>query len=384
MAFQLAQNWRRDQMTIRPFAFLVRRRSVNTLAFAALVAVYIATTILLFFLWVDPSLDGRSAQHIAADSSTYLSFAKSLKEGANDPLVLAALTAFPSNLWTTIAEAYVLESTFLMVLANYAMFFLSVHLFRRTFPISGGLLLALLLLNLTTTISLLSVNKEMFDMLAVAIFCYAQHAGRKKLLAFALLLALVNRYEVFVVMLVFLVAKSRWTPLKNRRLLTLVFLTLVISVVLPLFGASALANRAEEASGGGLITWMDGLEMHYLYFVAVIPKIAENLIGELFSFSKWVAYGATDPANSYIVWGNNLANAIVIFIVLYKRSLTLKSDVIYFAAIGSIMMAIALVVQPRYFYFVYVLLCIEASKKSNRDSVTYGSSAVVFEAPLYG
>jgi len=370
-------------MTIRPFAFLTKRRSIKTVALGAIILVYIVASVFLFFIWVNPSLDGRTDQHIAADSSTYLSFAKSLREGADDPIVLAALAPFPNNLWSPVAQAFLLQSTFLMMLTNYAMFFLSVYLFGKAFSISPGFFIALLLLNFTTAISLLSVNKEIPDMLALAMFCYARHVNRKFLLVLSLLLALINRYEVFVVMLLFLFATSRLNPLRNKRLPSLVLLTLAITIALPIFGASALAYRFEEASGGGLVTLLDGLEIHYLYIVAVIPKILHNMFGELFSFSKWISYGATDPANSYIVWFNNLANAVVISLLFIRRSFSLKSDAIYFAAIGSVVMAIALVIQPRYFYFVYVLLCIEASKKVSFSSLASRMPGGTYEAPLH-
>ena len=52
---------------------------IRSWAFAGIMVWYISVSLCIFYQWVGPSLDGRSDQHIAADSVTYLSFADSLK-----------------------------------------------------------------------------------------------------------------------------------------------------------------------------------------------------------------------------------------------------------------------------------------------------------------
>ena len=59
---------------------------------------------------------------------------------------------------------------------------------------------------------------------------------------------------------------------------------------------------------------------------------------------------------------NNLATAVVFFVLVKKRALRVRSDLIYFAVLGCVVMAVSLVIQPRYFYFVYVLLCFQAAQ----------------------
>jgi hypothetical protein len=144
----------------------------------------------------------------------------------------------------------------------------------------------------------------------------------------------------------------------------------LLSVLLPLAASRVLAAHFEEASSSNTIAFLDTLEMHYLYGLAVIPKIAENLFAELLNVSKWTkSYNLTDLANSYIVLSNNFATLVVFIVLVRKRALTLRSDLIYFALLGSIIMAISLVVQPRYFYFIYVVLCLQASlSRSTRVS----------------
>jgi len=50
-----------------------------------------------------------------------------------------------------------------------------------------------------------------------------------------------------------------------------------------------------------------------------------------------------------------------------RRKLSVKADIVYFAAIGCIIIVVSLVIQPRYSYAFYVLLCLEATKKKDRS-----------------
>jgi hypothetical protein len=141
-------------------------------------------------------------------------------------------------------------------------------------------------------------------------------------------------------------------------------LILGLSCLLPLLASSALSGRFEEASNGGLVVQLDMLEMHYLYAVAIIPKVAENLFGEL----------ALGLDRSYILWFNSLADVIVLVVLARRHLLTLGSDLIFFCTVGSAIMAVSLVIQPRYFYFVYALLCLQAAQRRRRRVAGAGAS----------
>jgi len=351
-------------------SFKIRIRSLILLG---PLAAYVAVTFALFFWWIGPTLDGHSGQHIAADSSTYLYFAESLRSGKPNPLVVVALSSFPNTLWSPVLLAFVLKNTFAIVIADYAMFFLSLVLLRKSVRFELWIFLGLFLLNATTTISLLSVNKEIFDLLAVSMFLFATSRRHYGTLFLALLLALFNRFEVGLVMLLYLAANSRFNPMRKRRVLTLVALIVCLSVSLPLAASKSLDTRYEEAHSGGAVAWLDSLEIHYMYGVAVIPKVAENLFGEMVNADKWRTYDTSDIANSYILLSNNLATALVFVVLIARRKLTMQSDLIYLAALGSVIMAVSLVIQPRYFYFVYLLLCLQAASVTDNGHEWDGS-----------
>ena len=321
---------------------------------------YVAFTFTIFFESVVPSLNrGTTSEDFAVDSTVYIYMADSLREGRNEPWVLGSLAFFPNTTWTPVFISLIFNSAFLVMVANYAMFIFAGSLLKRAFPISLGTFVGLLLLNPTTTTSLLCVNKEIIDLVAFSLFLYARRRRNRGLLLLALSLALINRYETCIVMLVFLFAKSRLNPLKEKRWTTLLLLVGLLNFVMPLFAGQILEKRFEEAAYAGVIRTLDLWQLHYLYFLAVIPKIADNLFGQLPNPQVWTA-----PSSwLYINFFNNVAYAILLLVNLTKRRLTLQSDFIYFSAIGAVLVAQSLVVQPRYFYFVYILLCLQAAQR---------------------
>jgi hypothetical protein len=344
-------------VTFSPLAIFSKRMTVQSAGLAGLLACYLAFSLILFVQRINPSLDGRSDEHIAADSTTYNYIAESLREGRNEPVVLAFMSSFPNTLWFPVFLILVLKSTWAIAIANYAMLLGSVLLFKKWLSFSTPAFIGLLLLNPTTTISLLSVNKEIVDLLAVSMCLYAHRNHRRGVLLGSLMLALLNRYEVCVVMVGFILTSNRLNPWRRQRAMTVAVLIMGLSFLLPLLASSALSGRFEEARNAGVVAQLDILEMHYLYVLAVIPKVAENLFGEL----------PLGPDRSYILWFNNLANVIVLMVLAKRWLLSTRSDLIYFCMLGGAIMGVSLVVQPRYFYFVYALLCLQASQRRTRQ-----------------
>jgi hypothetical protein len=250
------------------------------------------------------------------------------------------------------------------------MFFLALFLLKRSFSFSTGVFVGLLLLNATTIISLLSVNKEIVDLLAVSILFFARRRRRNGLLLLALLLAFFNRFEVCIVMLTFLLAESKLNPWRHRRVLTMAALVGVLTVVTPLFAWKSLnVHFVGEVTEASTVAWLNTLEMHYLFAVAVIPKIAFTLLATLVAhpFKVETYYNYSDIANSSIIYSNNLATVVVFAILAWKRRLTVRSDLVFFAMLGFILMAISPVTVQRYVYFAYVLLCLQAAQNGSRE-----------------
>lgn len=347
-------------MSLNPAKTLTKPIRFRSAIVAELLVLYVGVTFIIFFYLVIPSFAvGTTGQMFYVDSTLYVNFANSLREGFRNPWVLASLAHFPNTLWTPVFISYVLPDPLYVMLLNYGAFVVSVLLLSRSYRISLLVFLPLLLMNPTSTTSILCVNKEVLDLLAISMFLYARVRRNRWVLFLALGLAFLNRWEVCAVMITFLAFNSRVNPLRQHRLTMLILLVLCLSIVMPVFAGKMLAGRFEEAQSGNIIVVLDHLQMHYLYAIAIIPKVAENLFGEIVSRVQW----ESGSSGAYIIIFNNVSTAILLWIAARKKLLTLQNDLVYLSAIGAVIVAQALVIQPRYFYFLYAVICLQVARR---------------------
>lgn len=357
----------------------VKRR---TLWLCCAIPAYVILSLVLFFSWVNPSLTGETEQHIAADSSTYMYFADSLREGRNDPWVFASLASFPNTRWGPVLIGVLIPSTVAIVLANYSILLFAIWLIHRAIDIDLSLLLLLILANVTTFISLLSLNKEILDLLVMSLFVYYLGRGsqraRRIALSAALLISTICRFETAVCIIAYLTLESRWNILRRWRTASLIVIVLLLSASLPSLISATMSSRIDEAqataSSGGLLLLLDDLQMHYLFFVAVIPKILDNLFAQLVSFNSWPSYSLYDAANTFFLFGNNLASLVVIVLLIFQKRFRLRNNLVYFACLTAILMSTSPVIQPRYFYGAYIILCVEAARRWHPRPIKHTSS----------
>jgi hypothetical protein len=57
---------------------------------------------------------------------------------------------------------------------------------------------------------------------------------------------------------------------------------------------------------------------------------------------------------------------VVIGLLILERRFRLRSNFVYFACLSAIFMSTSPVIQPRYFFGVYVVLCVEAARRWRR------------------
>lgn len=340
---------------------------------AILLLAYFSVATILFFAWVNPSLVGNNDKHITADSPRYIYFAEALRNGEIDPYVASALYSFPNTNWGPTLLALLVPDTYSTMLLNLALFCLSLWLFSRSVDINPMLFLFFLILNPTTTISLLAVNKELLDVLSLSLFVYYLRHHTRILLVLAILLSLISRFETCATLTIFLFLRSRWNPWRARRWASLlaycILLDFGIAVILSLPSQASRLTEASNAAGdsvasSGILLMLNTLEMHFLFIVVLVPKLLDNLFAEVFNVSHWFAFSMDDPANTFILFGNNLANLVLITWLIVRRRMQLNSSIVYYAALIAITMSVSVVIQPRYFYGMYALLCLEAARRS--------------------
>src|ERR1017187_4851524 len=98
--------------------------------------------------------------------------------------------------------------------------------------------------------------------------------------------AFLNRWEMCVEIIVFVIAESRLNPWREKRLSTLLLLIVTLNFVMPSLGSKMLDVRFIEAQAAHTIAFLDIMQMHYLFVLAVVPKIAENLFGTTASTNR--------------------------------------------------------------------------------------------------
>lgn len=357
-------------MIVDPFAILTKRIGYRSLGLLALLAVYAVFLLFVFFQGVKPSLaEGTTNQDFAVDSTVYMELADSLKNGTIDPIEAQELLSFPNTVIVPVSIYLALNNPFSVLIFNCAVFCISLILLSHTFSIPLDRFIFLLLLNPTTTTSLLCLNKEILDLLVVSLFLYSTQHNRGGLKIASLIISFFNRYEICVVFLICIFVQTRLNPLRKHRFFVLFSLVSILTIVMPFFASSMLSHRFQEAKYGGAVAVLDNLQIHYLYIVAVIPKIAENFFGQLVNPAVWNTSGAPQADNSpwlYNMFFNNLASLILVFILLGKKVLRLRYDLVYCSAIGAVLVAQSLAIQPRYFYFIYVLLCLQAAHPATK------------------
>jgi hypothetical protein len=348
-------------MIRNPLNILTKPVRVNSWIVLAILSVYVSVTFIIFFQAVIPSINaGGDTANVtfAVDSTIYMYLADAVREGRLDPYVVAALFHFPNTTWAPVFTWWLLNNNLLVMLLNYALFVASVLLLKNTFPISLTVFLPLLLLNPTTMTSILCLNKEIFDFFILSLFLCSRVKRSKWLLVAALTLALIVRFEFCGVLALFVLSGSRLNPWRKNRAMTLFMVVMAINFIVPLFAGDMLSARFEEASSANTIAVLDRLQMHYLYALVVPFKIAENLFGQLVNPQAYTAMSSY----LFINFFNNFSYVIVLAIAANKKLLNLQNDLVYFACFGAVIVAQSLAVQPRYFQFVYILLCLQIAQ----------------------
>lgn len=346
---------------------------------------YILTTFVLFFQLVQPSLAGKGNLRIGADSRIYLWYAGvpnvAPPDGTEASDTAPSLISLTGNFIGPLAIAWMLKSNFLILLFNYSLLFLSFLLLVQAADVRWWLLLCLLLFNPITLMSILTLNKEILCLFSVSLlFFYRTRQSRpKSLLILLLVVSLLTRWEQCLLVLVFLAAASERKLFRRHRALIAAALTAAISLIYPVIASHGGASLTTAADlQGRTIIFLDNLQAHYLYFLAVLPKAALSLYSAIISPWNWPNYDWRDlPNSSFLIWDsvmNLVLTATVIVSLRRRKALSMANDYIYFALLCVILLSVAPFTNMRYMYPVYIMLALETSRPAQKAQVE-GSAA---------
>lgn len=335
-----------------------------------LIALFIVASIGIFFAYVDASMNGKTDLRIGPDSTFYLWYAGLIGDnpyGANsDPTF--AIISIGSNYLGPVLIAKALRYNFAILCFNYVLFFLAIWYLTNAITVRTWALTALLLVNPLVSVSILTLNKEILAVVSTAMLYYYVSAGRRSrtLLLSILVVSLLTRWQHMLAVSLFLLITAEWSPLRNRRTLTICLIVAAITIIYPTISAivTLLAFGSDELQGNTIAT-LTALQNRYLYFVVAIPKIALNLFGGALHRSD---YGNEDVFNTFIVPIGSAINFLVAGWFLALQRLRIRDDMVFFAILYAVLFTVSPYAQVRFLLPVYVVLCCGVARRRNISS----------------
>jgi len=339
--------------------------------------VYVASAFVLYFLLVEPSLQGKHDLRVGADAADYITYAQYFGEGEQ------LITVSGNTLGPVVILRLLNYNNFLVVILNCLLLLSSYALFVRSFNFNRLTFVALLLVNPMMFFSLTSINKEILGVFSVASFACYLEKGNRWLLIPALSFGLLARWPQLLIMFTFMILRARFYPFRRNRRLNLVLLVLAISIIYPLLRSSELLtpfyegaqpfSEAQVSKAFGLLEYLNTLQDNYAFFLAVIPKVLINYIGNvprIFDTLLGASYlNYNDIYNTYVVLGHQICMSIVGALFVQKRKFTLKSINVYFLLFYSAVLSISPLINYRVFFPIYPLFCLELSRHRQEPSV---------------
>jgi hypothetical protein len=218
---------------------------------------------------------------------------------------------------------------------------------------------------------MITLNKEIFALAGVVFFIRYTGAKRFRLwwLALALVLSLFARWQQVLVMLIYVAYESKISPLRGRRrwgiAVTVLLFTIAYGFVYHL-APFLIASLLAQAEAGHTILIMDNIQANFGFPLVAIPKILMNCMGRFVTPGYFLqSYVHEDFANwrdQIFMHMHTLFLTVLLLGMFFGRKLRLRHATVYLLVLYLLMTAVNPMVQPRYEYAAYVLLCLEASR----------------------
>jgi hypothetical protein len=325
--------------------------------------------VFLYWIGID-ALEGRSDFQFFADSSTYH---EATRGGLSHVETLTDMVGIAGNFIGPLLLLHVTGDNYYAVLAlNAILLAFSVTSLARSLRLDAFKLLLVLLANPLTISSLLSVNKEIISLVFVALLVRSYVAGSLGMLVLSALVSVLVRWQLAAFLAVALAIFSRWNPLREQRLFTLLGLLVAISVLYVQLAAVLEPVRlnfemsAADYEGSGAYQWLIDRQDSGLYWLVFPLKAAHLLFATGLRFDRLLS-----PNEIYNdVWQLlHSTMTLVMFIALWRaRRLSLANDLVYLSLIYLVVFAITPIYTPRYFYPVYVFWAIAMVLPSDRPA----------------
>jgi hypothetical protein len=360
-----------------PFlSLLVEPRALWKWLFIWSFCFYLAFCMFCFFHWELPRLNHETYIRFGADSPTYWEDVNYRDEHANKG---RTLVSFTGNLLGPVLVGVFLKSGLAVAFFNIFLFFMAVEIACTIPGVDRYRLLFLLAIAAETAAALVTLNKEIFVLLSALMMAKYIYAEKRSLflLGVVLFLSVFARWEqiALILLFVFLRRKGSFFERNPRAAIAAViaFLTVAYGLIAKI-PHSGLGAFTQYTRGANTIVKLNAVQASFGFPLVVVPKMILDVFGELLrpltllGEYSYFDFNLGDIHSAVIVPLFSMS-LIAVFVLAYRRGkLNPRRPVALLVWLYMITTAITPFIQPRYNYFVYVLLCLELARKEDIDA----------------
>ncbi len=330
--------------------------------------VYLVVSYCIFFETIAPVADFAVQPIVAADSEAYWDASGVRTINVADQKYQPNAVG---NLLGPVFEAKLLRTDFNIAAFNTLLFIFCLSLLRSMPEFDRATFLLLMMINPFLLASLITLNKEIFALAGIVVFIRYTAAKRFRLLwlFLALSLSLFARWQQVAVLLMYVAFESKLSPLRGRPRRGIIFAVIIFTIAYGLVyhvASFLIRNLLEQAEAGHTILILDNIQAYFGFPLVAIPKIMMNCMGRLvtpgYFLNSYVHEDFTNWRDQIFIQLHTLFLTALLAGMLYGRKLRLKYSPVYLLVLYLLMTAVNPMVQPRYEYAAYVLLCLEASR----------------------
>lgn len=341
-------------------------RDINKNFGFMLVVIYLMTALMTFQLFGVDSLEGKIDAQLYSDSLTYETAAK------NESQDIDLISVDGNYMGPVFVLKFLGHSRDLVNIFNVIVLGTFLIVAVKRLYINRILFLSLVACSPLIFFSTYGVNKEIFIPLCVLSLTIYVDNRNIRWLILAGILALLVRWQLCVFLLLAAGLTSRYWPLRHKRFVTLVILTFGISLVYPIL-ADGFFNSIENVSiegaveesgtaATGLYPIMQDLQRHYGYFLVVIPKSVQLLVGFLSRIN--LQSPSIDFWNNFVIMGHCLLNLVLLLCISIRRNFSLSNNIVFLICMYCVFFAVTPVFAPRYFLPVTIWMIMLVSERT--------------------
>jgi hypothetical protein len=335
---------------------------------------YLVFCLFCFFHWELPRLNHETYVRFGADSPTYWEAVNYRKEHADTNITLISFTG---NLLGPVLIGVILKTGLAVAVFNIFLFFVAVEIACSIPGMDRYRLLFLLAICSETAPALVTLNKEILVLISTILLAKYIYSEKHRWyrLVLALFISVFARWEQIAVVLVFLFLRRKGSLFeRNPRLgiaAVIASLTVVYTMIARLPG-SGIAAFTQYSEGANTIVKLNAVQASFGFPLVMIPKMIMDISGELLRpltlFREYSYTEANDIHGAWIIPLFSLVLIPLLWIAYRRGKLDPRRPVALLIIIYMITTALTPFVQPRYYYFVYVLLCVELCRKEDTDT----------------